>query len=88
MTVRDDPPDNTPPPCPHCCLSSRVLPATDDERRWGHNWFCEADSTYFTGSAVEFQNAQARKAAAEAERIGLTESHRAGQNQGVLGAES
>lgn len=87
VTVRDEPPDNTPPPCPRCCLSSRVLPATDQEQRWGHNWYCEADSTYFVGSAVEFQNAQAKKAALAAERGELDRAGEVGRNQGVLGGD-
>lgn len=87
MTFRDEPIDTTP-RCPQCCLSARVTAATDDERRWGHNWFCEADGTYFTGSAVEYQNHQARKAAAAAERGELDRAGQVGKDQGVLGDQS
>ena len=86
MTVRDDPPDT--PRCPHCTVNDRVTPATDEERRWGHKWFCEACGTYFKGSAVEYQNYRAKIAAQLAERGELDQSHRAGQNQGVLGEPS
>lgn len=86
MTYRDEP-DNTPPRCPHCCLSIAVTACTVDEQRWGHNWYCEADRTYFAGTATEYQDWQIRKAVRAAESGELDQSHRAGQNQGVLGGE-
>ena len=86
MTYRDDPPDSTP-RCVHCCVSDRVTPATDEERRWGHNWFCEKCGTYFKGSAVEYQNYRAKVAAAEAERGELDRAGEVGRNQGVLGGD-
>ena len=86
VSYRDDPPAT--PLCPECCSSDNAERATEEEMRWGHRWYCGGRcQTYYVGTVEEFTAYQRRKAERAADHDTLNESHRAGQNQGVLGGD-